>query len=75
MLRAAGLADATAIAVLHAASWRFAYRDALSAAYLAGDIVPEREALWTARLGRPLPTQRVIVAEGPTLLGFACLFL
>ena len=37
-LRTANQSDIQAIASLHAASWRHAYRGALSDAYLAGDI-------------------------------------
>ncbi|WP_407563003.1 GNAT family N-acetyltransferase [Streptomyces sp. 184] len=48
--RAAGAADAPAIAALHAASWRRHYRGAYSDAFLDGDVVADREAVWAARL-------------------------
>ena len=74
-LRPALPADSQGIAALHAASWRTAYREALSAAYLAGDIVADRAALWEARLRQPAPNQHVLVAHaGADLLGFACVF-
>lgn len=42
--------DATAVANIHAASWRTAYRGILSDAYLAGDVVPERQQVWQENL-------------------------
>ncbi|MES3028762.1 MAG: GNAT family N-acetyltransferase [Pseudomonadota bacterium] len=69
-LRAATLADAPAIARLHLASWRRAYRDlAPREAFEAMD-----EALrvkrWTAMLASPLAQQAVVVAqEGGRLAG------
>lgn len=51
-LRPATADDADAIGALHADSWRRSYRGALRDEYLDGDIVPERTALWRARLGR-----------------------
>lgn len=75
-IRTAVPSDDKAIAELHAASWQFAYRGALSDEYLAGDIVADRMALWQARLHRPEANQYVIVAhEKEVLLGFACLYL
>ena len=41
--------DVDAVARLHAASWRHAYRDELSEAFLAGPIDTERSAAWAAR--------------------------
>lgn len=68
--------DAAAIAALHAASWRFAYRDALSEEYLAGDIIADREVLWAQRLSNPSPRQYVVVAQQNEILsGFACAYL
>jgi len=50
-IRIAGLADARAVARLHANSWRRHYRGAYSDQYLDGDLDGERLAVWTARLG------------------------
>lgn len=67
--------DASAIAALHAESWRSAYRGALRDDYLDGAIVRERTAVWCERLGEPAANQRVVVAEEPArLLGFACAY-
>jgi len=41
-IRFARLEDAQAIAELHAESWRYAYRGALSDEYLSGDIIADR---------------------------------
>ena len=48
--RYARLADATAIAALHADSWRRHYRGAYSDAYLDGEAGSDRTAAWTDRL-------------------------
>jgi GNAT superfamily N-acetyltransferase len=40
--------DARAIAEVHVASWRWAYRDQLPADYLEALSVDDREAMWTA---------------------------
>jgi GNAT superfamily N-acetyltransferase len=68
--------DAVAIAELHAASWRTAYRGMLSDAYLDGDIAMERQALWVGRLCDPVVNQHVLLAEDDDgqLLGFACAY-
>ncbi|MBI5268002.1 MAG: GNAT family N-acetyltransferase, partial [candidate division Zixibacteria bacterium] len=56
--RIATPADAPAIAELHAASWRTAYRGVLSDTYLDGNIIDERTAVWHSRLTSPEPHQR-----------------
>jgi hypothetical protein len=48
--RVAGAADATAIAALHADSWRRHYRGVYSDGFLDGDIGSDRLAVWSARL-------------------------
>lgn len=48
--RLAGPADAGAVAKLHAESWRHHYRGAYSHAFLDGDVVADRLAVWTDRL-------------------------
>ena len=74
-IRAAGLADAKAIAHLHASSWRRTYRGNFRDAYLDGDVFTERDQFWASRLGTPKPNQCVFVAEtGETLCGFLCVF-
>lgn len=74
-LRPALPSDAEAIAALHAASWRSAYRGALSDEYLAGNVVADRASLWSRRFGAPSTNQHVVVAEvAGRLAGFACAF-
>lgn len=74
-LRLALASDAELIASLHVASWRLAYRTALSESFLAGDIVENRRKLWIERLNKPLANQFVLVAEqDESILGFACAY-
>jgi GNAT superfamily N-acetyltransferase len=75
MLRQATAADAAAIARLHVASWRRAYRDILDPAYLAGPIEQERRDVWAARFAEPNADMRVTLAEDDEgLVGFICTF-
>ena len=69
--RLAGAADAEAVASLHADSWRRHYRGAYSDAFLDGDVVADRLAVWTDRLREPDPGRCTIVAENGSLVGFA----
>lgn len=69
------MADAEAIAGLHAESWRGTYRGAMRDAYLDGDVATERRTVWQARLGDPPANQHVLVAEGDgRVVGFACAY-
>ena len=69
--RFAGPADAEAVASLHAESWRRHYRGAYSNAYLDGDVVADRLAVWTDLLREPDPRRCTILAEDGGLVGFA----
>src|SRR4029453_16894196 len=70
--RLAGRSDAEAIAALHVDSWRRHYRGAYSDAYLGGDVVPDRLAVWTEQLWEPDPRCLTILAEdGGGLIAFA----
>jgi GNAT superfamily N-acetyltransferase len=69
--RLAEPADAEAIAKLHADSWRRHYRGAYSDAFLDGDVVADRLAVWTDRVGEHDPRGCTILAENGGLLGFA----
>ena len=74
-IRTAHARDAQSIAKLHATSWRTAYRGMLSDAYLDGDILADRQALWAERFAEPKANQHVVVAEARgELAGFACAF-
>jgi GNAT superfamily N-acetyltransferase len=72
--RLAGPDDAEAVAHLHAASWRRHYRGAYSDAFLDGDVLSDRIAVWTERLGTPDPPRCTILAEDTALVGFANTF-
>jgi ribosomal protein S18 acetylase RimI-like enzyme len=70
-VRVATEADAAAIARLHLASYRAAYRDLLPARFLAGFDAAEREQRWRASLANP--GRATYAATGGTgqILGFA----
>ena len=73
-LRPAAAGDIDAVAALHADSWRRSYRGALRDDYLDGDLVPERRAVWLARLTSPDPASSTLLAlddDSGALLGFA----
>jgi ribosomal protein S18 acetylase RimI-like enzyme len=64
--------DADSVAALHADSWRRHYRGALLDAYLDGDVVADRQAVWRSRLAPPRVNQYTVIAEEDGhLLGFA----
>ena len=69
--RLAGLADAEAVANLHADSWRRHYRGAYSDAFLDGDVLADRLAVWTDRLRDPDRRRCTVLAEDVSLVGFA----
>jgi GNAT superfamily N-acetyltransferase len=80
-IRHAKQSDCHAIVQIHVASWRSAYRGALSDAYLAGDIATHLQNQWQNRLAdTPVVEsggeQIILVAEADDeLLGFACAYI
>jgi GNAT superfamily N-acetyltransferase len=76
-IRAAGMADADAIAQLHAHSWQTAYRGILSDEFLQGPLHENRRVLWHSRLTETdRADQFVLVDEQEgAIRGFACVFL
>jgi hypothetical protein len=62
-VRVAGPEDAGAIAAIHAASWRAFYRGSLSARFLDGDLLAERQQAWSTRLSMPVADQQVFVVD------------
>lgn len=65
--------DATAIAALHAKSWRHAYRGILRDDFLDGDVFQNRTDVWEQRLASPPANQYVLVAiENQRIEGFVC---
>lgn len=71
-IRMADAGDAEAVAMLHARSWRSAYRGIYPDTFLDGELDADRRRLWAERLGGG--GFRVLLAEdaaGAALLGFA----
>jgi len=76
VVRQATAQDVAAIAALHADSWRRHYRGAFSDAYLDGDIVRDRQVVWTERLTAPAADQLTVVADrSGDVVGFVHLIL
>jgi GNAT superfamily N-acetyltransferase len=72
LFRRAGLADAQAVARLHADSWRRHYRGAYSDAFLDGDVEQDRIEVWTERLsGYSDGTATILAEDGDRVVGFA----
>jgi GNAT superfamily N-acetyltransferase len=69
--------DAAAIALLHAESWRTAYRGLLADEYLDDQVLRDRASFWSKRFSAPEPERRLVLkALGEsTLLGFVCVLL
>jgi ribosomal protein S18 acetylase RimI-like enzyme len=68
---AANATEASAIAALHADSWRRHYRGAYSDSFLDGDVHADRLRVWAERLRVPDAGTRTIVAESEDgLVGF-----
>ena len=73
--RPANRSDASAIASLHARSWRENYRGAFHDAFLDGDLPGERLRVWRDRLEHPAGNQFVQLAvDGTNLVGFVCAY-
>jgi GNAT superfamily N-acetyltransferase len=70
--RTAGPGDAEAVARLHSDSWRRHYRGAYSDAFLDGDVLADRLAVWSERLEKPDPRRCTILAQDDSMvIGFA----
>ncbi|MEO7206156.1 MAG: GNAT family N-acetyltransferase [Steroidobacteraceae bacterium] len=76
-IRAAGLADAVAIAQLHTHSWQTAYRGILSGEFLQGALRENRCVLWHTRLSEAERSDQVVLVDEQerVVRGFACAFL
>ena len=70
-LRSATPADAHAIAEIHVAAWRAAYRGLMPDDFLAALSVEERTGMWSDILSRPSPSQ-VALAEMDGALAAFC---
>jgi len=70
--RRARRSDASAIAALHADSWRHHYRGAYADAFLDGDVGADRLAVWSGRLNqRQVETCAVVGEANGVVVGFA----
>jgi GNAT superfamily N-acetyltransferase len=69
--RLADESDAAAVAALHADSWRRHYRGAYADAFLDGDVVSDRLAVWEQRLSSSDPRLWTVLAQDDGLVGFA----
>lgn len=75
VVRPAGIADAEAIAALHAASWRAAYRTIVPARRLDAALDRDRRRHWRATLARRRPRDVVLLAEAAgRVLGFVAVW-
>jgi ribosomal protein S18 acetylase RimI-like enzyme len=63
-IREASVADADAIAALHAVSWRSTYRGILSELTLGPALDDERRIHWRGELAAMAPADTVLIAEG-----------
>jgi len=72
-LRLAKREDARAIAEIHVAAWRAAYRGLMPDDYLASLSVDERTTMWQNALGRATPAQFALAEINGTLAGF-CIY-
>ncbi|WP_063763821.1 GNAT family N-acetyltransferase [Actinoplanes subtropicus] len=66
----AGLGDAGRIAALHADSWRRHYRGAYADAYLDGDLLADRRAVWSSRLATAEGTRTIVAERDGDVVGF-----
>ncbi|HEV8333950.1 MAG TPA: GNAT family N-acetyltransferase [Steroidobacteraceae bacterium] len=69
--------DAAAIAMLHAQSWRSAYRGLLADEYLDDHVLHDRTSFWSNRFSAPKPERRLVLKalRESILLGFVCVLL
>jgi ribosomal protein S18 acetylase RimI-like enzyme len=76
VIRGATKSDVTAIAHLHAESWRSAYRGILSDDYLENHAHRDRLAIWQERFSAadPNPMFVMVADAGTQLAGFVCVF-
>jgi ribosomal protein S18 acetylase RimI-like enzyme len=73
-LRRAGPDDWAAVAAIHAASWRSAYRGIYPDAYLDDEVPEERRAFWRAALAEMEPEldAAFLAEQAGVPVGFAC---
>jgi ribosomal protein S18 acetylase RimI-like enzyme len=72
-LRQATRADAHAIAEIHVAAWRAAYRDLMPQSYLESLSIDERAHMWEKTIAKPGPAQLALAELDGEPAGF-CLY-
>ncbi len=70
LIRPAAVADADAVATLHADSWREVYRGILPDAYLDGEVFAERRRHWSTVLAASAAGFVLIACAGDAPAGF-----
>jgi ribosomal protein S18 acetylase RimI-like enzyme len=76
VFRDASAKDIEVIAALHGDSWRRHYRGAYLDSFLDGDVVADRQAVWSERLTAPTADQFTIVADrNGVVVGFVHMIL
>ncbi len=75
LYRQANKTDISAIAAIHALSWKENYRGILSEQYLDHQVDLDRHNVWNKRLSHDDPNQIIILAEvNQEIIGFACAY-
>jgi ribosomal protein S18 acetylase RimI-like enzyme len=69
-IRDATRVDARAIAEIHVAAWRAAYRGLMPDDYLASLSVEQRTAMWQAIMGKPGPAKLALAEFDGEITGF-----
>lgn len=70
IVREAKVADACAIAEIHVAAWRAAYRGMIPDEYLASVSVDERVARWSKAISAPGPAKVAVARAKDEIIGF-----
>jgi ribosomal protein S18 acetylase RimI-like enzyme len=71
LVRPAAPHDADALARVHLACWRETYQHVLSPAFLAGQNLEDRRALWLKTLTGPHAGRHFVAEVGGTIVGFS----
>jgi ribosomal protein S18 acetylase RimI-like enzyme len=69
-VRAAAAEDAPAIAEIHVATWRIAYRDLLPEAEIGKVTVDQRRGFWESELAKAGPRKVDVAYNGAGVIGF-----
>lgn len=69
-LRDATVADAHAIAEIHVAGWRFAYKGLIADEHLAAITVEQRRGFWKGAMSRPGAWQIALAQDASGIVGF-----